>query len=94
MIPPTPDPTPIVIGAQPVNATDVNTRVGTCLREFARLKQIVKQNNDWISGADLKVAPYSFTAAQEADIQSALSSLDVGLDGIDMTFVNRLIGLF
>jgi hypothetical protein len=87
------DPTPTTIGAQPTNAYDVNLRVGNCLREFVRIKQIVNQNHDWMAGCDLKVAPYFFTATQETDIKSALGSLDAGLDGIDMTFVNRLIGL-
>jgi len=91
-IPPT-DPTPSTIGAQPTTALDVNTRIGNCLREFVRVKQVITQNSDWLAGSDLKVAPYYFTPEQETDIKSAVNGLDTFLDGFDMTFVNRLIGL-
>lgn len=87
------DPTPTTIGAQPTTATDVNARIGNCLREFVRVQQIVNQNHDWLAGSDLKIAPYYFTADQETAIKSAVGSLDAALDAIDMTFVNRLIGL-
>jgi hypothetical protein len=91
-IPPA-DPTPVVIGAQPTTALDVNTRIGNCLREFVRAKQTIGQNADWLAGCDLKIAPYFFTAQQETDLKSAVIGLDTSLDAIEMTFVNRLIGL-
>lgn len=92
MIPPEPTP-PTTIGAQPINATEVNNRVGNCLRQFLQIQQIIDQNQSWLLGADLKLAPYYFTEAQELDLKSAVGSLDTALDAIDMTFVNRLIGL-
>jgi hypothetical protein len=87
------DPTPITIGAQPTTAGEVNARIGNCLRDFVKIQQTIGQNANWIAGVDLKVAPYFFTAQQETDLKSAVIGLDTGLDGIDMTFVNRLIGL-
>ena len=87
------DPTPVTIGSQPTGSGDVNARIGNCLRDFVRVKQTIAQNSDWLAGCDLKVAPYYFTPEQETDIKSAVVGLDNNLDGIDMTFVNRLIGL-
>jgi hypothetical protein len=93
MIPLDPTAPPTTIGAQPTNAFEVNQRVGTCLKEFVRVQNIINQNQDWLLSADLKAAPYYFTAEQETDIKSAIGSLDAALDGIDMTFINRLLGL-
>jgi hypothetical protein len=84
---------PSTIGSQPINASEVNNKIGNCLREFLRVQQTINQNQDWLAGTDLKVAPYGFTADQETDIKSAVGSLDTGLDAIDLTFVNRLGGL-
>jgi hypothetical protein len=41
----------------------------------------------------LKLAPYYFTPDQETQIKTAYSQLDADLDALDMTFVNRLIGM-
>lgn len=89
------DPTtpPFTIGAQPASAYEVNSRVGAALRQFLAVQSMVGQDQDWLAGADLKVAPYFFTDVQETDIKSAIASLDAALDAIDMTFINRLIGL-
>lgn len=84
---------PATIGAQPASAYEVNSRVGFALREFLKVQSMVGQDQDWLAGADLKVAPYFFTPEQETDLKSAIASLDSALDGIDMTFINRLIGL-
>lgn len=92
-IPPNPYGPPTTIGAQPINAYEVNNRVGNCLRQFLQVQQIISQNQDWLAGCDLKAEPYLFSDVQETDIKSAVGSLDAALDAIDMTFVNRLIGL-
>ena len=45
-------------------------------------------------GLHLKAAPYYFTAAQETDLKTAVSQLDAALDAVDMTFINRIVGMF
>jgi hypothetical protein len=72
-LPPEPAP-PEVIGAQPINANEVNNKVGSCLRDFLRIQQTINQNQSWLAGADLKLAPYYFTETQETDLKSATST--------------------
>ena len=91
MIPPEPTP-PDTIGTNPRNAAEVNGIIGTHLRDFLKMKTVINQDAEWLSVADLKVAPYHFTQDQEDDLKSAVNSVDTPLDGIDLTFVNRVVG--
>jgi hypothetical protein len=84
---------PETVGAQPTSATEVNYKVGGALRQFVAVQTMINQNQAWLVGTDLKAAPYYFSGTQETDIKSAIGSLDTALDQIDMTFINRLIGL-
>lgn len=84
---------PETIGTQPKNAAEVNALVGTHLRGFLASKVTINQDNEFLSVTDLKAAPYYFTADQEATIKSAITDLDATLDGIDLTFISRIVGM-
>ena len=84
---------PETIGTPPKNATEVNGLTGSHLREFLRLKTIINQDANFMSVTDLKAAPYWYTEAQESDLKSAIVGLDTDLDGIDLTFINRVVGM-
>lgn len=90
---PTDPPPPATIGTNPRNADEVNGLVGLHLKDFTRNKGVINQDQAFFSVTDLKVAPYFYTAEQEAAIKSAFADLDTQLDAIDMTFVSRLIGM-
>ena len=91
-IPVEPQP-PATIGTQPQTAAEVNALVGTHLRDFLRHKAIINQDASFMSGADLKAAPYYFTDTQETDLKSSVLALDTELDAIDLTFINRVVGM-
>jgi hypothetical protein len=85
---------PSTIGLDPQTADDVNRQVGTHLRQFVELKETIGHDQDWLLGADLTISPYFFSESQSTDIKTAISQLDTALDAVDMTFINRLTGLF
>ena len=93
MTQPTPPPPPATVGTQPRNADEVNGLVGSHLRGFIASQNAIKQDQNFFLGADLKAAPYYFSTDQETLIKSAVSSLDAALDAIDMTFINRIVGM-
>jgi len=92
-IPSEPPPPPDTVGGQPHSAAEVNGLVGLHLKEFLRIKTVINQDEDWFLPTDLKAAPYYFTADQETLIKSAFTTLDQALDALDMTFINRLVGM-
>lgn len=81
-------------GASPRNADEVNAQVGILLRQFVTTMEGVGHFQSWLLAEDLKVDPYNMTAADETLIKSAVGGLDASLDTVDMTFINRLTGLF
>jgi hypothetical protein len=85
---------PETVGLDPKNANEVNIQIGTHLQSFVSIKETIGHDEGWLAGADLKVDPYNFTADQETLIKSAIAQLNTNLDAIDMTFINRLTGLF
>jgi len=85
---------PSVVGLAPNNAAEVNALIGNHLRTFTNIKGTVNQDREWLGTADLKAAPYYFAEEQETLIKSAIADLDTALDAIDMTFINRLTGLY
>ena len=91
-IPQEPQP-PATIGTQPQTAAEVNALVGTHLRDFLRHKAIINQDASFMSGVDLKAAPYFFSETQEGDLKSSITGLDAELDGVDLTFINRVVGM-
>ena len=85
---------PDTIGSQPRSAGEVNQLVGQHLRAFLAAKASVGQDQDFFAATDLKGAPYYFTAEQETELKTAISQLDVALDAVDLTFINRIVGMF
>jgi hypothetical protein len=87
-------PPPATIGSQPKSADEVNNLIGTHLRGFVAARGTVHQDQDFFAATDLKAEPYYFSAAQEADLKTAISQLDAALQAIDMTFINRIVGMW
>jgi hypothetical protein len=87
-------PPPATVGSQPKSADEVNGLVGTHLRGFIATRGTIHQDQDYFAATDLKAAPYWFSAAQETDLKSAISQLDAALQAVDMTFINRIVGMW
>ena len=87
-------PYPPRIGLNPQTADDVNFQVGTMLRQFTDIKESVGHYQAWLAGVDLKVPPYDMSEELETLIKSAVFGLDTSLDTVDMTFINRLVGIW
>jgi hypothetical protein len=85
---------PATVGLSPKTADEVNYSTGIMLRAFTDNKEAVGHFREWLAAADLKVPPYSFSVEQETLIKSAIADLDTALDAVDMTFINRLTGLW
>lgn len=82
------------VGLDPKTGDEVNIQTGTHLRNFVDIKETIGHDADWLLGIDLKVEPYNLSAETETTIKSAIQGLDNGLDNLDMTFINRMTGLF
>jgi hypothetical protein len=81
-------------GLAPGNAYDVNASVGLHLRQFVDIKETVGHDYDSLLGTDLKVEPFNMTPEDETLIKSAVNGLHTSLEAIDMTFINRLTGMW
>jgi hypothetical protein len=81
-------------GLAPTDATQVNNLIGNSLRNFATLKEAISHNQDWLITVDLTADPFNMAPEDSTLLKSAVAGLDGELDTIDMTFINRLIGLF
>jgi len=91
---PVPEPQPpATIGTQPQSAAEVNSLIGTHLRDFMKIRATINQDANFLAGSDLKVAPYYFTDAQESLMKSAVADLDASLDAIDLTFISQIVGM-
>ena len=86
-------PPPAVIGNQPPDATTLSRLVGGHLQTFLDVLAFVRQDQNFLAATDLQANPYYFSAAQETDLKTAISGLDTALQGIDLTFINRVVGL-
>lgn len=84
---------PVTVGLAPRSADELNQNVGFLLRQFTEVRGKVLAQEGWLLAEDIKAEPYNFSADQETLIKSAISSLNTALQGVDMTFINRLIGL-
>jgi hypothetical protein len=82
------------VGMNPQTADEVNMSTGALLRQYVEIMQRVSHNAEWFAGVDLKAEPYNMTAELEGTIKSAVIGLDTALEGVDMTFINRLIGIW
>jgi hypothetical protein len=87
-------PPPTTIGTQPKSADEINMQTGTHLRGFIASKATISNDQDFFAATDLTAAPYYFTADQETQLKTAISQLDQALDAIDMTFINRIVGMW
>lgn len=81
-------------GGNPSSAAEVNSYVGSLLRQFQNLRDQVARSQLWMAANDLKTAPYSMTSGDEANIKSAISGLNTALGAVDTTFIKRLDGLW
>jgi hypothetical protein len=93
MTQPDPPPPPETIGLQPINAAEVNNKVGRLLQDFKALQARANSDRAFLDGTFLTQSPYWMTPEQETAIKSGVGALDDGFDAIDMTFINRLTGL-
>lgn len=82
------------VGLTPTTADEVNNSVGVILRQFVDSKESVGHMRDNLAAIDLTEPPYSMTPEDQTLIKSAINDLDTALDGIDMTFISRLVGLW
>jgi len=89
-----PPATPVTVGLAPASAYEVNSQVGLHLREYTALMERIHHDQEFLVATDLKVAPYFFDTDQETLIKSAIGGLDASLQAVDMTFIDRLTGLF
>jgi len=89
-IPPSP---PATVGLAPTSAFEVNQQIGLHLKNFNDVKNAINQDRGWLASVDLKVEPYFFSSDQETLLKTAVLQLDDALDGIDMQWINRLLGL-
>lgn len=81
-------------GLNPSTAAEVNMSVGSVLRQFTNVKDSVNRSAGSIAALDLTTAPYNMSPEDDALIKTALNDLDTVLDGVDMTWINRLIGVY
>lgn len=81
-------------GLTPKDASEVNNFVGSHLRAFVSIQETIGHDNASLAPLDLKVDPYNMSAEDEATIKTAISGLHTSLQGVDRTFIDRLIGLF
>ena len=82
------------VGLSPQSGNEVNATIGTHMRQFTDVKESTAHDYEWLLGQDLTAAPYNMTPDDETLIKSAVGGLHTALDGVDMTFINRLTGLF
>lgn len=81
-------------GLTPDTADSINERVGNILRQFVDIKESVNHLQANLAPLTLQQPPYSMTPEDDTLIKSAVNSLDSALDNIDMTFINRLTGMW
>jgi hypothetical protein len=81
------------VGLSPQSATEVNTNTGTVCRQFEQVKNSAHTQAEWLLGTDLTAEPYLMSPEDQTAIKSAINTLDSALQGVDMTFIDRLLGL-
>jgi hypothetical protein len=87
-------PIPPRVGMNPQSSDEVNVSTGNMLRDFIVLKERVGHCQAWLNGVDLKTPPYNMSDELETLIKSAVFGLDTSLDAVDMTFINRMVGIW
>ena len=84
----------MTVGLSPRSADEVNNQVGVILRQWTDNKESIDHFHAWLAAADLKAEPYLMSAEDETLIKSAIADLDSMLDGVDLTFISRLTGMW
>ena len=64
------------------------------MRQFVDVQNVNDGDYAWLLAEDLKVDPYNMSLEDETLIKSAVNVLHDALADIDMTFINRLVGLY
>lgn len=82
------------VGLNPNNASEINQQVGYLLRQYQEIVARVKHFNVSLQSLTLTAAPYNMTPEDDSLIKSAIGGLDTSLQAVDMTFINRLTGLW
>lgn len=81
-------------GLAPGNSYDVNANVGIHLRTFVDIKETIGHDHDALAPLDLKAEPYNMSEEDETLIKSAVNGLHAALEAVDMTFIDRLTGMW
>lgn len=81
-------------GLTPGTSDQVNMEIGTHLRAFVDVKNTIFNDQASLAGLQLQQPPYDMSAADETDIKTAINQLNTALQAVDMTFIDRLTGLF
>lgn len=81
-------------GLTPAGAAELNNQVGSILRQFVSIKESVSHMQANLAPLDLTAPPYDMGTEDDLTIKSAVNGLDTALDAIDMTFIDRLIGVW
>jgi len=81
-------------GLAPGSAYEVHATIGAHLRQFVDLQEMIGHDYNGLAGLDLKAEPYNMTPEDETLVKSAIADLHTNLQGVDMTFINRLTGLW
>lgn len=81
-------------GLNPNTASEVNYTIGTHLRQFVSLRETIMHDHDGLEPLDLKAEPYNMAPEDETLIKTAINGLHDALQAVDMTFINRLTGLW
>jgi hypothetical protein len=81
-------------GLAPQTAMEINNQTGQLMRDFVEMKEKVGHYRDSMAGLLLTEPPFDMSAEDETLIKTAINQIDTALDAIDMTFINRLVGLF
>jgi hypothetical protein len=58
------------------------------------LQETIAHDTASLAGLDLTAPPYSMTPDDQTTIKSAINGLNLALQAVDMTFIDRLTGLF
>lgn len=93
-IPPPPMFASTTVGLNPNNSTELNYAIGNHLRVFVDTRETIAHDYNSLLGKDLKTDPYNMSEEDETLVKSALSELHTALQAVDMTFINRLTGLW
>jgi hypothetical protein len=81
-------------GTTPKTADEINNLVGVHLRQFVDIQEIIFHDFSSLSGLSLTAPPFEMSASDETDIKTAINGLNTALQAVDMTFIDRLTGLF